>query len=80
MGYSMEHSLFNTNHLRYYGVKVKDNPTSDETMYIIIRDESFNMELETNSIIVFVETHTPSSRELSECPHIVMSFPLEWKP
>ena len=37
-------------------------------MHLMTRNESLNMELEMNGTIIFVKTHTTSSRKLSEYP------------
>jgi len=80
MGDSMQHTLVNPNQLRYFGTKVQDNPTSDEPLHLMTEDHKFNLELEMNGTVIFAETHTPSAKELHECPHIVLSSPHEWDP
>ena len=80
MGDAMQHTLINPNQLRYYGVKVQDNPMLSEPLSIIKEDNSFNLELQIEGTNIFVDTHTPSDEELNTCKHIVLSSPHEWDP
>ena len=43
MGDQMDHTLVNPNQLRHYGVKVQDNPVSDEPLHIMTEDEKFQL-------------------------------------
>ena len=80
MGDSLEHTLLNPNQIRHYGHKVQDDPTSDSPMYIMTHDASFSLELEMSGTIVHANTHTPTSLELQQCPHIILSSAREWDP
>ena len=80
MGESMQHSLINPNQLRYFGIRVQDDPTSNEPIHIRNEDDSFNIELCMSGTIMYIDTHTPSVKELNDCPHIILSSPHEWNP
>ena len=80
MGDQLDHTLINPNQLRHHGIKVQDNPTSDEPLYIMTENSDFNMELKMKGTVIFAETFTPSEKELHNCPHVVMSSPHEWNP
>ena len=80
MGDTMETTLLNPNQLRHFGTKVQDDPTSDKPLSIITEDEEFCMDLHMQGTIIFMDTHTPSSQELDNCPHIVLSSPHAWDP
>lgn len=73
-------TLVNPNQLRHFGVKVQDNPMSDRPLSIITEDNEFCMELAIEGTIVFAETHTPSSQELRDCPHIHLTSSRPWIP
>ena len=75
MGDTLGHSLINPNQLRYYGVTVQENPVSEKPLYIMTEDSEFSMELDIKGTTIFCETHTPSDKELFECPHIIMTSP-----
>jgi hypothetical protein len=73
MGDSMDTTLVNPNQLRHYGIQVQDNPMSQLPLSIITEDSEFSMELMMTGTIIYADTHTPSDKELSECPHIILS-------
>ena len=56
MGNHMDHSLINTNQLRYYGIKVQDNPMLENVISIIIEDNELCMELAMAGTVVYDET------------------------
>jgi hypothetical protein len=80
MGDSMNTTLINPNQLRHYGTKVQDDPTSPHPLSIITADDEFSMELSMQGTIVLAPTHTPSQKELEECPHIILSSHKQWNP
>ena len=47
---------------------------------IITEDSEFCMELMMNGIIIYADTHTPSDKELNECPHILLTSAHPWVP
>ena len=73
MGDQMDHTLVNPNQLRHFGIKVQDNPVSNEPLHIMTEDKQFNMELKMKGTTIFAETFTPSDKDLNSCPHIIMS-------
>ena len=59
---------------------MQDNPVSHKPLYIMSEDNSFSMESKMKENIVLAHTFTPSTQELNECPHIILSFPHQWDP
>ena len=80
MGDKMDSTLVNPNQLRHYGVTVQDNPYCAEPMYIQSSDEAFLLPLQSQGTVIFATTRTPTSRELEECPRIVLSSERPWDP
>ena len=62
MGNHMDHSLINPIQLRYYGIKVQENPMLETAISIITEDNEFWMELEIAWNVVYAETFTPSEQ------------------
>jgi len=75
MGYSLDHTLINPNQLRHYGTDVQDNSMSNRPLSFITEDGEFCMELMMEGTIIYMDTFTPSQRELQECPHIILTSP-----
>ena len=71
----MENTLINQNQLRYFDTTLQDNPFSESPLYIITTDGDFLLPLNVDRTNFFAETRTPTSRELQECPHILMTLP-----
>jgi len=80
MGDSMDTTLVNPNQLRHYGTQVQDNPMSEFPLSIITEDNEFSMELMMQGTIIYADTHTPSDKELHECPHINLTSNHPWDP
>jgi hypothetical protein len=76
----MDTTLINPNQLRHYGTQVQDNPSSRLPLSIITEDHEFCMELMMRGTIIYANTHTPSDKELNECPHIILSSQHPWDP
>ena len=78
----MEHSLMNPNQLRDYGVDVQDNPYHLDPMVIRKDDDEggFIACLKTKGTNVYIDTWTPTDKDLSECRHITLTSPHEWEP
>ena len=76
----MESSLVNPNQLRHHGVKVQDNPMSEDPLSIISEDEEFGMELKMKGTIVYANTFTPSNAELESCQRIHLTSQHPWEP
>ena len=43
-------------------------------------DESFVACFKSEGTDIFIETWTPTDRDLNECKHIVLTSPIEWNP
>ena len=80
MGGVMEDTLLNPNQLRYFGVNVQDDPTSNQPLSLITEDTNFAMPLQRAGTIVFCNTRTPTQNELETCPHIQLSSFKPWDP
>lgn len=78
----LEHSLMNPNQVRHYGIKVQDNPFVMDPMILEKddEDEPFVACFKSEGLDIFIETWTPSDRDLNECKHIVLTSPNEWNP
>ena len=80
MGDSMQDTLINPNQLRHYGTNVQDNPMPNYPLSIITADHEFSMEMQMNGTIVYFDSHPPSDRELSTCPHFILTSDHPWNP
>ena len=78
MGDRLDHTLVNPNQMRHYGTDVQDNPISNRPLSIITKDGEFCMKLMMEGTIIYMDTSTPSQRELQECPHIILTSPHPW--
>jgi len=78
----LDNSLMNPNQLRHYGIIVQDNPYSTEPMVIekIGDEEEFIACLKSKGTNIYVDTWTPTDRDLNEYKHIVLTSPMEWNP
>ena len=76
----MDPSLINPKQLRYYGIKVQDNPMLETAFSIITEDNEFCMELVMVGTVVYAETFTLSEQKLHLCPNIILSSPHAWNP
>ena len=76
----MDHSLINSNQLRYYGIKVQDNSMLETALSIITEDNELCMEKAMAVTVVYAENFTPSEQELHQCPHIILSSSNTWNP
>ena len=73
-------TLVNPNQMRHFGIVVQDNPTSESSLHIRTEDASFSMPMQIVCTIVRTETHTPTGRELRECPRIELTSGNRWDP
>ena len=80
MGDSLDHTLVNPNQLRHYGTELQDNPMSDRPLSIITEDGEFCIELMMAGTIIYMNTFTPSQKELQECPHVTLTSSHLWDP
>ena len=74
---NMTNSLMNPNQLRDFGLEVQDNPYSRDPMVIekFDDDENFIACLKSEGTNIFIESWTPTPRDLQEYPRIVMTSP-----
>ena len=79
---NLENSLANPNQLRHFGAQVQDNPFDDHPMTICqdYDDTSFVACLKSEGTNIFIDTWTPSLRNLDEYPHVVLTSPDNWDP
>ena len=78
----LEISLMNPNQLRHYGVQVQDNPYDASPMTIRKDedDDDFIACLRSDGTDIFINTWTPTGKDLEQCKHIVLTSPNEWDP
>ena len=78
----MQHSLMNPNQLRHFGVNVQDNPYHSSPMMINknTNDEEFVACLQSAGTNIFLDTWTPSERDLQDYPHVVLTSDKLWDP
>eukprot|EP00980_Cylindrotheca_fusiformis_P016084 scaffold4755_cov108-Cylindrotheca_fusiformis.AAC.1 len=80
----MENSLMNPNQLREFGITVQDNPYDVNPM-VIRKDEDENGNgfvacLKSEGTNIFVDTWTPTDRDLEEYRHVVLTASSPWDP
>ena len=80
MGEVMEHSLLNPNQLRFFGIRVQDNPFDRVQMHLATEDGSLTILMEADGTTIKFPTRSPTDQELRECPHVVMTSRAEWNP
>jgi hypothetical protein len=73
MGEVLDYSLINPNQLRQFGVVVQDNPFSADEMHIATEDESLFIPLTSQGTTIFMNTRTPTDKELQDCHHIELT-------
>ena len=78
-GDKLEHSLLNPNQLRFSGVVVNDNPF-DKAAPLLISTTEIDIPLQISGTNIFLETTTPTQRELDTCTHIHLTCNTEWNP
>ena len=79
-GTRMDHSLFNPNQLRMYGVHVWDNPFDQERPFSIQASDDVEIQLKTKGTKIFFDSRTPTEGELRSCPKIHMTSDRPWNP
>ena len=78
----LENSLMNPNQLRHFGIEVQDNPFHKDPIIIRKEEDSggFVACLKSSGTNIFIDTWTPSERDLSEYPQIVLTDSEPWNP
>ena len=80
MGDVMDHTLVNPNQLRYFGITVQDNPYAGIQMHLATESGEMYFPLCSEGTTIYLDTRTPTDRELHECKHIQMSSKSPWDP
>ena len=79
LGDQIKHTLLNPNQLLSFGMLVKDDPFALDKP---IRIESENgyavLPLHTEVTIIYLDTWTPTDKDLSQLPHVASPHP--WNP
>ena len=75
---SLYHSLINPNELQHHHTKVQDNLFCREPMKIDIPEGDLVACLQSEGTCIFLDTWTPSHRDLETLPHVVMIYNYLW--
>ena len=78
----LENSLVNPNQLRHHGIEVQDNPFHREPMIIQVdsNENGFVACLKSKGTDIYLDTWTPTDKDLNECPHFTLTAPEAWDP
>ena len=80
-GMKLEHSLFNPNQLRHFGVDVWDNAYDPHhTPSIKCHNDDMTIPLSKKGTKVYFTTRSPTDEERNKCHHIQLTSPREWNP
>ena len=80
-GTKLDHSLFNPNQLRSYGIPVWDNPFDHERgLSIGPLEYDVVIPLQTQGTKIFFNTRAPTPDELQTCIHINLTSKDDWNP
>jgi hypothetical protein len=80
MGAKMDRTLVNPDQVRANGLTVQDNLFDTFPLYVLSEDGEFNIPMSCQGTTVCTPTCTPTDRELSSCPHVVVLLPHNWDP
>lgn len=81
MGDTMEHSLLNPNQMHHYGITVQDSPyDSTHGMHLSTEVDEVVIPLHSAGTTIFLDTRSPTGRELQECQHVYLTSKQEWNP
>ena len=80
----LHYSLLNPNQLRDYGVEVQDNPYHRDPMIIRsgsdLDQDSFIACLRLEGMTIYIDTWTPTTKDLENYPHVILTSNLPWNP
>ena len=77
----MQHTLLNPNQLRSFGMLVKDDPLAlDKPISIESENGDDVLPLHIEGTIIYLDTWTPTDKDLSKFPHITMTSSHPWNP
>ena len=79
-GTRMDHSLFNPNQLRKFGVPVWDNPFDHDRPFSIQVSDEVDIPLCTNGTKIYFKSRVPTTKELEECPKVHVTSEDHWNP
>ena len=79
-GEKMDHSLFNPNQMRKFGIPVWDNPFDHERPFSIQALWNLEIPLMTRGTKIFFKSRVPTENELRECPKVNMTSESPWNP
>ena len=79
-GTKLDHSLFNPNQFRHYGIGFWDNPYDKERGLKIDVNNDITIPMYSKGTKVLFQTRAPTAIELNTCPHIELTSPREWNP
>jgi hypothetical protein len=79
-GNRLNHSLLNPNQIRYFGLKVQDNPFDATPLHILDPASNVSVALSTQGTTLYANSRVPTQQELSQCQHIVLTSPNPWNP
>jgi hypothetical protein len=78
-GHKLPHSLLNQNQIQYNGISTWDNPFNHSNP-LSIEHPDVIIPLLTSGTNNFIDTCTPTQRELDSCPHIHLTCDSKWNP
>jgi hypothetical protein len=79
-GTKLDHSLINPNQVRSYGIGFWDNPFDRTRKLCIDVNDELQIPMIAKGTKIQFASRTPTTQELDECPHIVMTSPASWNP
>jgi hypothetical protein len=79
-GIKLDHSLINPNQVHSYGIGFSDNPFDHERGLRIDVNDELQIPMQSRGTKIQFTSRTPTTKELQECPHVVMTSPTSWNP
>ena len=79
-GSQIDHSLFNSNQLRMYGVPVWDNTFDHKRPFSIQVSDEVSIPLMSKGTKIYFSSRVPTDKELQSCPKIHMTSDHPWNP
>ena len=79
-GTRLDHSLFNPNQFRSYGLGFWDNPYDKERGLEIEINDDITIPMYSSGTKVLFQSRVPTAHELNTCPHINLTSQEEWNP
>ena len=79
-GTKLDHSLFNPNQFRSYGLGFWDNPYDKERGLNIEINDDITILMHSKGTKVLFQSRAPTTHELNTCPHINLTSLEQWNP